>query len=259
MVERNLRRVARPGLSAAARCAGLVTGAFARYARYWVESFRLPGTPAEDLDRRHRGRRLGARRRGPARPARAPSSPCPTSAAGSGPAFWLTACQGVPGHRRGRAARARPSCSSGSSGCASSLGMHVVPLGPDAGSGVLRRPPGQPRRSACCATATSAAAASRSSSSASARRCRAGRPPSPCAPARRCSRPRCTSRATGTAAIVRPPLDTERRGRLRDDVARVTQDLAHELEGLIRRAPEQWHLLQPNWPSDHEALRAAGF
>jgi KDO2-lipid IV(A) lauroyltransferase len=34
--------------------------------------------------------------------------------------------------------------------------------------------------------------------------------------------------------------------------------LAYELETLIRRAPEQWHLLQPNWPSDpgygHEHL-----
>ncbi len=26
--------------------------------------------------------------------------------------------------------------------------------------------------------------------------------------------------------------------------------LAHDLEYLIRRAPEQWHLFQPNWPSD---------
>jgi len=33
-------------------------------------------------------------------------------------------------------------------------------------------------------------------------------------------------------------------------VARITQLMADELEGLIRRAPEQWHLLQPNWPSD---------
>lgn len=29
-----------------------------------------------------------------------------------------------------------------------------------------------------------------------------------------------------------------------------TQELAHRLEDLIRAAPEQWHLLQPNWPSD---------
>lgn len=46
------------------------------------------------------------------------------------------------------------------------------------------------------------------------------------------------------------PLDTERRGRFREDVARITQDLAHELERLIALAPEQWHLFQPNWPSD---------
>lgn len=55
-------------------------------------------------------------------------------------------------------------------------------------------------------------------------------------------------------AIVLPPLDTERRGRLRADVQRVTQDLADALESLIRRAPQQWHLLQPNWPSDFEAI-----
>ena len=50
--------------------------------------------------------------------------------------------------------------------------------------------------------------------------------------------------------VILPALDTTRHGKLRDDVQRVTQDLAHALEDLIRRAPEQWHLLQPNWPSD---------
>ena len=59
-----------------------------------------------------------------------------------------------------------------------------------------------------------------------------------------------TRRVNGHHAIVRPPLAAERRGKLRDDVTRVTQVLAHELEYLIRRAPEQWHLFQPNWPSD---------
>ncbi|MFV0317785.1 MAG: phosphatidylinositol mannoside acyltransferase [Microthrixaceae bacterium] len=54
--------------------------------------------------------------------------------------------------------------------------------------------------------------------------------------------------------VVSPPLDTTRRGRLREDVSRVTQDLAHTLERQIRRAPHQWHLLQPNWPSDYRAL-----
>jgi KDO2-lipid IV(A) lauroyltransferase len=53
--------------------------------------------------------------------------------------------------------------------------------------------------------------------------------------------------------VVRPPVPVERAGRLRDDIARITQALAHELELLIRVAPEQWHLLQPNWPSDRDA------
>lgn len=59
-----------------------------------------------------------------------------------------------------------------------------------------------------------------------------------------------TRRVNGHHAIVRPPLSVERQGTLREDIARVTQALAHELEFLIRRAPEQWHLYQPNWPSD---------
>jgi KDO2-lipid IV(A) lauroyltransferase len=59
-----------------------------------------------------------------------------------------------------------------------------------------------------------------------------------------------TARRDGHHAVVRPPLPLDRHGRLRDDVERLTQLLAHELEGLIRRAPEQWHLFQPNWPSD---------
>lgn len=51
--------------------------------------------------------------------------------------------------------------------------------------------------------------------------------------------------------VVRPPLDTERTAAgFRADVARVTQSLARELEVLIARAPQQWHLFQPNWPSD---------
>ena len=50
--------------------------------------------------------------------------------------------------------------------------------------------------------------------------------------------------------VIGEPVSLERTGRLRADVARITQDVAHGLEGLIRRAPEQWHLFQPNWPSD---------
>jgi lauroyl/myristoyl acyltransferase len=60
-----------------------------------------------------------------------------------------------------------------------------------------------------------------------------------------------TKRVDGHFAIVRPPLPVERTdAKLRDDIGRITQALAHELEFLIRRAPEQWHMFQPNWPSD---------
>jgi KDO2-lipid IV(A) lauroyltransferase len=50
--------------------------------------------------------------------------------------------------------------------------------------------------------------------------------------------------------LVRPPLPTVRTGKLRADVEALTQRLAGEFEWLIRRAPTQWHLMQPNWPSD---------
>jgi phosphatidylinositol dimannoside acyltransferase len=59
-----------------------------------------------------------------------------------------------------------------------------------------------------------------------------------------------TERVNGHHAVVRPPVASERRGKLRDDITRVTQAIAGELELLVRRAPEQWHLFQPNWPSD---------
>jgi KDO2-lipid IV(A) lauroyltransferase len=48
--------------------------------------------------------------------------------------------------------------------------------------------------------------------------------------------------------VVRPPLDVSRKGNLREDVQRITQAMADEFENLIRLAPEQWHVLQANWP-----------
>ncbi len=55
-------------------------------------------------------------------------------------------------------------------------------------------------------------------------------------------------------AIVEPPIPVERAGRMRDDIERVTQNIADVLEMQIRREPHQWIVLQPNWPSDHDAL-----
>ena len=59
-----------------------------------------------------------------------------------------------------------------------------------------------------------------------------------------------TPGANGHKSVVRPALVVERQGSLREDVARITQLLTTEIESLIRQAPEQWHLFQPNWPSD---------
>jgi KDO2-lipid IV(A) lauroyltransferase len=51
--------------------------------------------------------------------------------------------------------------------------------------------------------------------------------------------------------VTRPPAPgPERSAGLRSEVARVTQSLAGDLETFIRHAPTQWHLMQPNWPSD---------
>lgn len=59
----------------------------------------------------------------------------------------------------------------------------------------------------------------------------------------------------GHHTVVRPPLDATRHGKLRDDIVELTQRLALELEELIRVAPEQWHMMQANWPSDRTDRR----
>ncbi|MCY4068336.1 MAG: phosphatidylinositol mannoside acyltransferase [Acidimicrobiaceae bacterium] len=58
----------------------------------------------------------------------------------------------------------------------------------------------------------------------------------------------------GRHAVAGTVIDTSRREGLRKDTRRVVQDYATALEGLIRAAPEQWHLMSPNWPSDYRAL-----
>jgi phosphatidylinositol dimannoside acyltransferase len=50
--------------------------------------------------------------------------------------------------------------------------------------------------------------------------------------------------------VVHRPLDATRSGSLRADVHRLTQELATIFEQDILQRPEQWHLFQPNWPSD---------
>ena len=56
-----------------------------------------------------------------------------------------------------------------------------------------------------------------------------------------------TGPGAGHHAVMTPWIDTGRQGKMREDVQRVTQLVANQLEGLIRRAPEQWHVLQPRF------------
>lgn len=56
--------------------------------------------------------------------------------------------------------------------------------------------------------------------------------------------------------LVEPPVDTTRRGSLRSDVVRITQEIARRFERWIRRAPDQWHVFQPLWSADRPADRA---
>jgi KDO2-lipid IV(A) lauroyltransferase len=56
----------------------------------------------------------------------------------------------------------------------------------------------------------------------------------------------------GHTFVIHPPLDVPEAGADDERVRLGTQRLAGVLEEIIRAAPEQWHLLQPNWPSDRE-------
>jgi len=59
-----------------------------------------------------------------------------------------------------------------------------------------------------------------------------------------------TPRVDGHHAVIRPPIPIERADSLRESIRVVTQALTTEVEELVRQQPSQWHLFQPNWPSD---------
>jgi KDO2-lipid IV(A) lauroyltransferase len=60
----------------------------------------------------------------------------------------------------------------------------------------------------------------------------------------------------GYRVVVRPAIPIPDGGTRSEKVQQMTQALATEMESLIRAAPQQWHLVQPNWPSDHGRLGA---
>lgn len=54
----------------------------------------------------------------------------------------------------------------------------------------------------------------------------------------------------GYRVVIRDALPLPEEGSRSEKVNAMTQVLAQELESIIGAAPEQWHLVVPNWPSD---------
>jgi KDO2-lipid IV(A) lauroyltransferase len=247
-VERNLRRVhgAEFGGTTMRRA---VVATFESYARYYVDSFRLPGTSPADIeagitvegwdkidDALDNGDGTGV------------ILALPHLGGWEWAGFWVTACRGRQLTVVVEALEPRD-LYDWFVELREAFGMHVVPLGPGVAAAVLGA-----LRAGHVVCLLSDRDLDGSGVEVEFFGERTTLPAGPATLALRTGAPVFPSavyfEGSGHRAVVRDPLDLTRTGRFRDDVVRITQDLAHELEVLIRAAPEQWHLLQPNWPSD---------
>ena len=246
-VERNLRRVHGPDFGGwPLRRA--VAATFESYARYWVESFRLPGTPPEVLDAgivvEDWGRVLKALEDG-----KGAILALPHLGGWEWAGFWVAAVEHQPITVVVEALDP-PDLYEWFVALRESFGMHVVPLGPTAAGAVLRALRENHVVCLLCDRDIGGGGVEVEFLGE-----RTTLPAGPATLALRTGAPLFPTAVyyggeRGRRGLVRPALDLARTGRLRDDVARVTQVLADELADLIRHQPEQWHLLQPNWPSD---------
>ncbi len=254
MVERNLRRATGRDLRGVA-LRSAVQRTFESYGRYWLESFRLPGLTRSEVD-------AGLSYEGFEHIERAradgygPLMAIPHLGGWEWAAFWLTMVADIPVTAVVEPIEP-PELFEWFVEFRRSLGMHVVPLGPKAGAEVVR---GVRARHVVCLLSDRDIQGGGIEVEFFGERTtlpggpatlalRTGAPILPCA---------VYNRQRGHHCVIRPPIPVERRGSLREDVTRITQYVATELEALIRAAPEQWHLMAPNWPSDHRALIAAG-
>lgn len=58
----------------------------------------------------------------------------------------------------------------------------------------------------------------------------------------------------GYRVVVRDALEVPVEGSRGERIVELTQALAGELEQIISEAPDQWHLVVPNWPSDDSVV-----
>ncbi|MDP1807164.1 MAG: phosphatidylinositol mannoside acyltransferase [Acidimicrobiales bacterium] len=245
LVARNLQR-ADPSLQGPA-LQRAVRQTFESYARYWVESFRLPTTSPEALEAGFTYE--GYEHIDAARAAgKGAVMALPHLGGWEWAAFWLTRVRGVP--VTAVVERLEPDALfEWFVELRESLGMTIVPLGPEAGTATARALRDNNLLALLCDRDIAGNGIEVEFFGE-----RTTLPGGPAVLALRSGAPILPTaiyfEGSTRHAVVRAPLDTSRQGSLREDIQRVTQDVAHALEELIRVAPEQWHLLQPNWPSD---------
>jgi len=56
----------------------------------------------------------------------------------------------------------------------------------------------------------------------------------------------------GHRVVITSAIPVPDEGTRAEKVQVMTQELAHRMEKLIAEAPQQWHLVVPNWPSDRQ-------
>jgi KDO2-lipid IV(A) lauroyltransferase len=242
-VERNLRRATAGELDGFA-LRKAVAETFGSYSRYWLELFRLPAETGEPLEMDVEGfeNLTAAIDRGTGA-----VLALPHLGGWDFAGAWLAA-QGL-----GLTVVAEPveppELYNWFVGVRTALGMNVVQLGPDAGKAVLQA---LRRNEVVCLLCDRDLVGDGIGVDFFGERTTL--PAGPATLALRVGSPVMPTAVyfagPGHHAVVRPPIALERTGRFRDDVGRLTQAIAYELETLIRAAPEQWHLFQPNWPSD---------
>ena len=227
MIERHLRR-ADPSLRGAA-LRRAAQAAFDYYARYWVESFRLPGLTAEEVDGgfsydgfEHVDDALGRRARRDRRPAPPRRLGVGRSVAGRPGAPVTVVVEPLE----------PPELFEWFASFRRSLGMTVVPIGPGAGTAVLRALRANEVVCLLCdrdiqgggvevdffgeRTTLPGGPATLG--------LRTGAPVVPTAVYFAAGR-------EGHHAVIRPPVPADRHGSLRDDVQRITQVLATRARG----------------------------
>lgn len=245
MIERHLRRADPTLRGAALRRA--VHEAFESYARYWVESFRLPQLNATEVDAAFAYQGFGYIEEGLAQ-GNGVIIALPHLGGWEWAGRWI-ADRGIPITVVVEELRPRELFEWFVS-FRRSLGMNVVPLGPEAGSAVLKA---LRNNELVCLLSDRDLGGGGVEVEFFGERTKL-----PAGPATLSLRTGAPILPTGVYfqgrrnhfALVEPPLVIERTGKLRKDVQVMTQALACSLESLIKRAPSQWHLFQPNWPSD---------